>query len=331
MRLKLCGLIILLENNSSFSYPTKNRNACGTRTVSVTILHLSEKLTEFDRVEVLPSNLNKQNFTLDSSSITQERNKENVITSQLIDTGVMLSKFSLSEMFYKSLYSGSFIGFGGILTASVGFDVGPSPWLPGNGFQRLICGLVGYPISNIFMLFTGGSGWTGDVMHTFLSLSKKRINLAEFMKVVIFSYLGCYVGTFLMSVLTTYGNLPAIPSCINIAKHKYKWSMLQTFLRSILGSSMVCFSIYLSKLCTDTTSKIFATWLIMSAQVFCDLEHTLGTMFILSCAALNGHPFSLKKYLQLLLTGAAGNFVGIIFTVFLITRPFRDFPSPSSY
>ena len=84
---------------------------------------------------------------------------------QLEDTGANLTLLSNRSLFWRALAAGVFVGFGGILTTSVGFDMGSSPpWMAGNGLARFLSGAVGFPLSILLITMSNNGAWTGDAL-----------------------------------------------------------------------------------------------------------------------------------------------------------------------
>ena len=74
---------------------------------------------------------------------------------ELEDSGYALTDLTSTSLFMRSLAAGIFVGFGGILTASVGYDMGAMPWETGQGLTRLIAGTIGFPMSFFLINLTG--------------------------------------------------------------------------------------------------------------------------------------------------------------------------------
>ena len=69
-------------------------------------------------------------------AIEESRKKANSAVlkawSSLGESGSKLKVYTPTQLVMKGIFAGSFIGIGGTLAASVGFDFGPSPWSAGN-------------------------------------------------------------------------------------------------------------------------------------------------------------------------------------------------------
>jgi Formate/nitrite transporter len=157
---------------------------------------------------------------------------------QLEDFGETLTQYTKDSLFLRAFAGGCFVGFGGILTASVGFDMnGNYPWLPGNGFQRFLSGAIGFPLSILLVSLTGCGAWTGDMLLVARAYFGKRktVSLQAVLRTGFLTWLGSFLGTIVMAALATGAKLPACLPCLAIAQHKLEYNMLQTFLRGTGG------------------------------------------------------------------------------------------------
>lgn len=244
-------------------------------------------------------------------------------------TALSLHDLPIKSLFIKSIYAGSFVGFGGILAASVGFDLGLSPWISGGGLRRLLCGIIGFPLANMLMILTGIVGWSGDVIAFFSMATYSGINTSsgssisvmQCIRVLIVSYIGCLLGAIITAGFANFSGLPAIGPLVRMASHKFEWNALQVLFRSILGGVLVCLAIVLSKHHESASleCRLLIIWLLVSAQVICDLEHCLGSMFIIPAAILAGLPVTVQQVTRLFLLGMVGNLLGIALTLYGLT------------
>lgn len=227
--------------------------------------------------------------------------------------GVTLSTLHPIDLLLKGIYAGMFVGFGGILSMSVGFDMGGSPWLPGKGIQRFICGAFGLPFSNMLMAFTGAAAFTGDLLSSLLAYKYSLIDTRALIRINTVSYIGCYLGNALMGLLCSSAALYAIGPCINASRARYACPLTQTFFKAIFGSMLVCSGIFGTKTTDSFVGKAFTVWAAVTTQVACNFEHAMSSMFVLTVGALQAPrgSFLLREYLIFLATATAGNAVGI--------------------
>jgi formate/nitrite transporter len=209
------------------------------------------------------------------------------------------------------LAAGIFVGFGGVLSASVGFDMGgPMPWLPGQGLARCLTGAFGFPLTILLISITGNGSWTSDALMSSIACFKGCASWKSVLRTYFFSYIGCFVGQFLVALLTVFGKAPAIMPCIAIAQHKLELTMLQTFCRAIGGGCMICMAIFMSKISKTMSGKVLGIWFPVSTYVIADFEHCLASMYFLSVAGLKGEGGTLKQILALLVPSTFGNLLG---------------------
>lgn len=135
------------------------------------------------------------------------------------------------------------------------------------------------------------------------------------MRMMTISWFGCLAGASVMALMTTCAGLPAISGTILIAHHKLSFSFLQTFLRGILGSTLISLAIFMSKLNRDMVGKSIAIFFPISTYVICDFEHCLASMYFLINAKLNGGKFSIIDIIKFLIPSTLGNFVGSFIVV----------------
>ena len=250
----------------------------------------------------------------------------------LEELGEMLTRFSKSSLLLRAMAAGIFVGYGGILTSSVGFDMGHLPWLPGNGWYRFMTGAIGFPLSILLISMTGTGAWTGDmllVMKAFFgqfltsdtTISTKkgakkakvgRITVKALVRFSTLTWFGCLIGTCLMGAVATIANLPCIEPCIAITLHKLELTFLQIFARGVLGGALICLAIFMSKVNRDMIGKVIGIWFPISTYVMCDYEHVLASMFFMSVAKLNSNrpDITLNHILKFLIPSTLGNLVG---------------------
>jgi formate/nitrite transporter FocA (FNT family) len=162
----------------------------------------------------------------------------------------------------------------GILTASVGFDMGGAPWLAGNGFNRFLSGAVGFPLTIMLVAMTGVGAWTGDIVFVTKAYFDKKTSLASVARFFILSWLGCFAGTIAAAALATGAALPACGPCIDISVHKLAYSFSQVFFRGVGGGCLISLAIFMSKLNRDMVGKVSTVHLYYTSL------YTLHTPFI---------------------------------------------------
>lgn len=230
----------------------------------------------------------------------------------LEEAGDVMTKWCDQSLVARGIAAGCFVGLGGILTCSVGFDMGNLPWLPGNGMARFMTGAVGFPLSIILASMTGQGAWTGDialVARAFIQdPSMKRVVAA--LRFSTITWIAAFLGTYMMALLTTLSGLPACAPCIEVALHKLSFTWSQAFFRGVGGGGLICLAVFMQRMNRDMAGKVLSIWFPISTYVICDFEHVLASMFFLTCAKMNGADFTWQRLLQYLVPSTLGNVVG---------------------
>ena len=231
---------------------------------------------------------------------------------KVIETiGERIVHFSWESLVCRALVAGFYVGIGGILTTSVGFDIdGVMPWMPGSGYQRLLSGAIGYPLTIFLATITGNGAWTGDKLLIAVAYWNKRCTLGAAIRFLLITYCACMFSCFLMGMFAVGADLPAVQPCRAFAEHKLQLTTFQLFLRGIGGGALINLAVYLQTCARTMTGKWIGIWLPISTYVICDMEHCLATMFTLSVASMLGAHITLFDYLRVLVPGTVGNLVG---------------------
>ncbi|KAJ1635802.1 Formate/nitrite transporter-domain-containing protein [Pavlovales sp. CCMP2436] len=230
------------------------------------------------------------------------------------------------KLFVKSIAAGAFVGTGGILCAGVGGDIGASAfWEVGNGVKRFVFGAIGFPLSIIAVGTTGASAFTGNLAFAGAALRAGKTSLYKVGKMLLVTYIGCLLGTFLAASLCALGALPAVGPSVSIAVHKLALSPLQTFIRGIGGGWLIALAITFATASTKGGGNFcdlaLGVWLPISTYVICDFEHCLANMFFFFVALISGQGAQLgaMPVIYNLLYSTLGNIVGagVIVGIFL--------------
>lgn len=232
---------------------------------------------------------------------------------ELGESGNVLSGMTKWSVFLRAIAAGIFVGFGGLLSASVGFDMGGYPWEEGMGIARMLSGVFGFPLSIVMMTITGNGAWTGDALSLARAVLKKRTTLNNALRTAFISYIGCLVGVFAVAALAVGSKLPALHVMGPIVANRMTYSTPMTFYRGIGGGSLICLAIFLTKCATNMSGKAIGIILPISSYVIIGFEHYLASAFFFSTAFLNGYRdpnFTLLKAARFLSYATLGNFVG---------------------
>lgn len=106
----------------------------------------------------------KAPYSRQTAIAVDSMNSIDEVREELAYFGNVLLNYSKTSLFFRAFVAGIFVGFGGILTASVGYDAGSPPWAAGNGFIRFMSGAIGFPLTILLISMTGCGAWTADAL-----------------------------------------------------------------------------------------------------------------------------------------------------------------------
>lgn len=148
------------------------------------------------------------------------------------------------------------------------------------------------------IVFLSGELFTGNNLIMSVGMYTKRTNLKMALKVWIYSYIGNFIGSILVSYLfiQSGASLYVIKEYIGpIAEAKLNLPVYQLFIRGILCNFIVCLG-YLSgiKMKSETGKMVMMFWCVF-AFILAGFEHSVANMGVFSIAqfAVGGLPIGL--------------------------------------
>lgn len=228
-------------------------------------------------------------------------------------SGAAVQKYNLSKnnplkYMLRAIIAGAYLIVAVILsnmTAAVLYSTYPQ-------FGR-IAGAVLFPIGIIMIVFLGGELFTGNNLTMAVGLYDKKCTISMVFRVWILSYIGNFIGCFLMSVLFTGSGAGAAlltDYLKSIIWSKLEISAVQMVLRGILCNFMVCIAVLAgSKMKTETGKIVVMTGAVM-AFVIAGLEHSVANMgtYTIGYILLGGLPINLLVKSMFFVT--IGNILG---------------------
>jgi len=295
-----CFLITLLVENETLAF-TSFASKCGR--------HYPAQKEKDESLKTSASISSSEAFDLQLNS---ELSSPDKTWDYLEYRGSILAKISSRSLFPRSLITGILIGFGGILSASVGHDMGVNPYSPGHGIQRFLCGAIGFPVSNVILQAIGFGTWTGDTFTAILARYNKKISTVDLLRVISTTYFGSLCGAAIIACIVRGTGIPSLIPITNIASRKLSKPVLALVLRGLLGAFLLCFEKILTSSSATSSGKILGIWLPISTYVICDFEHYLATFFFVICGLMNGFQAPWVEVLKVLVASSIGNLLGAL-------------------
>ncbi|RDY28083.1 formate/nitrite transporter family protein [Romboutsia weinsteinii] len=219
-----------------------------------------------------------------------------------------LSKKNPSKYLTRAIVAGLYLVVAIILSYTTGavlYDMSPE-------ISRVMVAAT-FSLALGLIAFLGGELFTGNNLVMALGVYNKRCRLSMAIRVWIFSYIGNFIGSVILSFIfvKSGASLSLLQEYTsNIVYAKLELPVLELFLRGVLCNFMVCIAVLSSiKMKTEGGKLTIMFWCIF-AFVIAGFEHSIANMgiFSVSYLALGGLPLDLV--FRNLLWVTLGNIVG---------------------
>lgn len=176
----------------------------------------------------------------------------------------------------RAIVAGFFIGVATILsnmTAAVLLPTYPQ-------FGKLLSSIF-FSIAIILVVFIGGELFTGNNMVMAMGVYTKTCKISELLKVWLFSYVGNFIGAFVIA-----GLLVASHSSRQLLMDYYESFIyakldatpMELFVRGILCNFLVCLAVYVGMKLKSESGKMIMMFCIITAFVLAGFEHCVANM-----------------------------------------------------
>jgi formate/nitrite transporter len=186
------------------------------------------------------------------------------------------------SLFVLGVMAGAYIGFGGLFSASVTFDMDPAM---GVGLKKLVTGAA-FSIGLMLVVIAGAELFTGNT----LMVSSVMTGRVTWQKVVAkwgLVYVANFIGSIMLALLfyfsglweTGDGALGAV--AVKTAYAKVNLDFGEAFIRAIGCNWMVCLAVWMALAARQTISKIFAVFFPIMGFVAIGFEHCVANMYFI--------------------------------------------------
>lgn len=209
-----------------------------------------------------------------------------------------------------SALAGAYIGFGILLSFTVGGTLGPIP------MNKIAMGLS-FGVALSLVIIAGAELFTGNAMVLFNGWRRKTVTLTDVIRLWIVCYIGNLVGAVILSFLFygAAGTAGGVGQALaTAAATKMSLPPLVLFLRGILCNVLVCLAVWCGFRCKSDSGKLIMTFWCLYAFFTCGFEHSVANMTVLTLGLLNpaGMAVSLAGFGYNLLWVTLGNLVGAV-------------------
>jgi formate/nitrite transporter len=185
-------------------------------------------------------------------------------------------------VFILGILAGAYIGFGGLLSTSVTFDLGAALGL---GFKKFLAGSV-FSVGLILVVIAGAELFTGNNL-MISSVMTKDIGFSAMVKRWGLVYLANFIGSLVLALIlylsglwkTGGGAMGA--AAVAVAYGKVNLGFMEALVRAIGCNWLVCLAVWMALAARQVISKIWAIYFPIMAFVAIGFEHCVANMYFI--------------------------------------------------
>jgi formate/nitrite transporter len=193
-------------------------------------------------------------------------------------------------VFVLGILAGSYIGFGGLLSTAVTFDLAAKM---GIGFTKIMAGSA-FSLGLILVVIAGAELFTGNNLMV-SSVMSREITLNSMSKRWSAVYVANFIGSivlaliFHLSGLWKTGNGALGASAVSIAFAKVNLGFIEALMRGIGCNWLVCLAVWMALAARQTIGKIFAIFFPIMGFVAIGFEHCIANMYFIPAGIFLNH------------------------------------------
>ncbi|PKN24781.1 MAG: histidine kinase [Deltaproteobacteria bacterium HGW-Deltaproteobacteria-21] len=185
-------------------------------------------------------------------------------------------------VFVLGILAGSYIGFGGLLSTTVTFDLAAKA---GIGLTKFMAGSV-FSLGLILVVIAGAELFTGNNLMV-SSVLTREITFSTMTKRWILVYAANFIGAILVASIFYFsglwktGNSALGYAAIGIAAKKVSLDFSEALVSGIGCNWLVCLAVWMALAARQIISKIFAIFFPIMAFVAIGFEHCVANMYFI--------------------------------------------------
>ena len=185
-------------------------------------------------------------------------------------------------VFVLGILAGAYIGFGGLLSTTVTFDLGSRV---GIGLTKFLAGTA-FSLGLMLVVIAGAELFTGNNLMV-SSVMTKDIGFNTMAKRWGLVYIANFVGSivlaliFYLSGLWKTGNGALGSAAVGIAFAKVNLGFIEALVRGIGCNWLVCLAVWMALAARQTIGKIFAIYFPIMGFVAIGFEHCIANMYFI--------------------------------------------------
>ena len=217
-------------------------------------------------------------------------------------TKVQFLKNNVAGYFLASMLAGIFVGFGVLLSFTIGGLLGGAP------YTRIVMG-ISFGIALSLVVIAGSELFTGNTMVMTFGMCRKTVTAGQTIKLWLVCWLGNLAGSILLALLFWAAGY-AIGNVGNFiaetAATKMSLPLFPLLLRGVLCNALVCLGVWSAARCKSEAAKLIMIFWCLFAFITSGFEHSIANMTLFTIAMLS--PMD-----------AAVSFGGYVYNLFVVT------------
>lgn len=213
--------------------------------------------------------------------------------------------------FASSLMAGMFIGFGILLSFTIG-AMGSMP------LMKLFMGMS-FACALSLVIMAGAELFTGNNLVMAAGFMEKTVSAKDVLKLWAICYVGNWLGSILLAWIFAHTGLMTEAFCAAVAPvaaAKMSIPFGALLLRAILCNMLVCLAVWCSIKMTSESGKLIMVFWIIVIFFTAGFEHSVANMVLLSLDFMAPRTaMTMGSYFYNILTATLGNMIGGIFFV----------------
>jgi formate/nitrite transporter len=180
------------------------------------------------------------------------------------------------------ILAGAYIGFGGLLSSTVTFDMAARL---GTGFAKFMGGSV-FSVGLMLVVIAGAELFTGNNLMVTSTLARE-ISFGTMAKRWVLVYVANFIGSIILALifyssgLWKTGGGALGQTAVRIAFAKVNLGFFEALVRGIGCNWLVCLAVWMALAARQTVGKIFAIFFPIMAFVAIGFEHCVANMYFI--------------------------------------------------
>ncbi len=196
--------------------------------------------------------------------------------------GVIKATSPWMTVFVLGILAGAYIGFGGLLSTTVTFDLAAKM---GTGFTKLVSGGA-FSLGLMLVVIAGAELFTGNNL-MISSVITGKITFSRMLTRWTLVFIANFIGSIILALLFVYSGLwktggEALgTAAVNIANNKVNLDFMEALIRGIGCNWLVCLAVWMAMAARQTIGKIFAIFFPIMGFVAIGFEHCIANMYFI--------------------------------------------------